>query len=254
MAHDPPVTPRPSAVVVLLRDGDDGHMAVFMVRRHAGSAFMPDVFVFPGGSVTPDDVEIERMPGLCAPAGAGPTELGHGYRAAAVRECFEEAGVLLARRAAAPLAVGRGDVERFRAYRDALNARSLTLAGVAAREGLALATDELLHWAHWITPEASAMRFDTHFFLAVMPPGQEAAHDQLETTAGVWTTPDDALARCERGEMPISGPTLHQVRDLTGLRGVAAAWERFKGRTPRTILPRLGRRDGQETILLPDEP
>lgn len=251
----PPVTPRPAAVVVLLRDEADGNMAVFMVRRHAGSAFMPDVFVFPGGSVGPDDVAIEHASDLCTPAGVGVTGLGHGYRAAAIRECFEEAGVLLARRDGAPLAVGADadDVERFLAYRHALQARSLTLADLARREGLTLATDDLLHWAHWITPEESPKRFDTHFFLALMPPRQEAAHDQLETTAGVWVTPQDALRQDANGAMPISNPTLHQVRDLVGLNSAAEAWRRFVGRVPRTNLPRLAYRDGQVIMLMPDD-
>ncbi len=254
MPGDQPVTPRPAAAVVLLREGDDGRVAVFLVQRHSGSAFMPDVFVFPGGAVASSDAAVERRPELCAPAGTGATELGRGFRAAAVRECFEEAGVLLARRGGAPLVIASDDAPRFAAYRDALNARLLTLAEIVTREGLTLSTDELLHWAHWITPEESAIRFDTHFFLAAMPPGQEAAHDQLETTAGLWATPEEALERHDRGELPLSGPTLHQLRDLTGLAGTADAWARFRGRTPRTIVPRLDRRSGRTVIVMPDEP
>ncbi len=152
MAEHPIVTPRPASAVVLARPSGET-FEVFMVRRHVRSEFVPDVFVFPGGSVKSDDVAAEVTPNLCAPAGTVPTQLGSGFRAAALRECFEEAGVLLARRGPEILAISPSDVERFLAYRDALNHQGTTLAQVAQQEKLTLATDELLHWAHWITPE-----------------------------------------------------------------------------------------------------
>src|SRR5262249_17521359 len=140
------VPARPAAAVVLLRDRLDGGIEVFLVRRHIRSEFVPDAFVFPGGTVKPADAEIERS-GCCASMDSGPAALGTGFRAAALRECFEEAGVLLARRGGEPLAVLAGDVARFASYREGLNARTLTLAEVAAQESLTLATNELLHWA-----------------------------------------------------------------------------------------------------------
>jgi 8-oxo-dGTP pyrophosphatase MutT (NUDIX family) len=124
-----------------------------MVRRHVRSEFVPSVFVFPGGSVKPEDVTAEETPGLCQPAVAGPTRLGTGFRVAALRECFEEAGVLLARRGREQLNLAEGDVERFTSYRDRMNSQGLTLIQLAEQEGLTLGTEELLHWAHWITPE-----------------------------------------------------------------------------------------------------
>src|SRR5262249_34030838 len=121
---------------------------------------------------------------------------------------------------------------------------------VAAREGLTLATDKLLHWAHWITPEALPMRFDTHFFFTPMPQGQEAAHDQLETTAGGLVTAGRAGAGFEQGGFPIVFATIHQLRDLTGLVTVASARERLAGTAPRTLRPRVIRRRGVDTIVL----
>lgn len=252
MSERTPVTPRPAAVVVLMREAAGG-ILVFMVRRHARIEFMPDVYVFPGGSVSTDDAQAERAPALCAPVPEGPTALGQGLRAAALRECFEEAGVLLVRRGRALLSIEPAEVARFAAYRDALNARTMTLGEVATREGLTLATDELVYWAHWITPEISPKRFDTHFFLAAMPPGQEAVHDQLETTASLWITPEAALAGAASGELPIVDPTTHQLRALASLATVAAARRRFAGVKPRTILPRIIYRDGEEISLLPDD-
>lgn len=249
-----PATPRDAAATALLRERAGGGVEVFLVRRHVQSEFVPDVYVFPGGSVTEADREAERTPGLCALGGNGPTALGAGLRAAAIRELFEEAGALIARRANRPLEMASADLPRFAAYRDALNQRAQSLSGIARAEGLTLATDELLHWAHWVTPEAWPKRFDTHFFLVETPAGQEPAHDALEVTHSVWITPEDALAGYERGDFPIVFATIHQLRDLSGLETVADARARFNGKTPETIRPRIVRRAGADIILMPDEP
>ncbi|MBF6590841.1 MAG: NUDIX domain-containing protein [Ktedonobacterales bacterium] len=258
MAESGPVTPRAAGAIVLMRagagEGTGGGIAVFMVRRHVRSEFAPDVFVFPGGSVKHDDRETELAPDLCAPTGPGPMTLGSGFRVAALRECFEEAGVLLARRGSEPLAIGAQDAGRFAAYRAALQSRTVGLGAVARTEGLTLATDALSHWAHWITPEAFPLRFDTHFFLAAMPEGQEAAYDQQETTEGVWIAPEEALARSAAGDFPLVFATLHQLRALSDMRDVAQARARFAGTTPRTIMPRVTQRDGADVIVLPEEP
>jgi 8-oxo-dGTP pyrophosphatase MutT (NUDIX family) len=248
-----PATPRFAATITLVRDRAGGGIEVFMVRRHIQSDFAPDVFVFPGGSVHASDREAEQTPGLCAPVPLGATTLGSGFRAAAIRECFEEAGVLLARRGDARLAIPPEDVARFAGYRDGLQKRTVTLQQLAEREGLVLSTDTLVHWAHWITPELWPKRFDTHFFLAEMPAGQEAAHDELETTESVWTTPEDGLAGFDAGRFPLVFATVHQLRELSGLSNTVAARERFSGTTPRTIMPRVVERDGTNLILLPGE-
>jgi 8-oxo-dGTP pyrophosphatase MutT (NUDIX family) len=248
-----PVTPRFAAATALMRERASGGVEVFMVRRHVQSEFVPDVFVFPGGSVKDADREAERTLGLCTEAGDGVTALGAGFRAAAIRELFEEAGALIARRNGGSLTVIADDLPRLAAYRDALNQKTLTLQGLAEAEGLTLATDSLLHWAHWITPEAWPKRFDTHFFLIEAPDGQEPAHDALEVTQSAWVTPEDALAGYEQGEFPIVFATIHQLRDLTGLSSLADARARYTGKTPRTIMPRVVRRDGADVILLPWE-
>lgn len=248
-----PVTPRPASATVMARVRPAGGIEVFMVRRHVQSEFVPDVYVFPGGSVKQADREAEQAPGLCAPAGDGPTMLGSGFRAAAIRELFEEAGALVALRDGAPLAVTHADLPRLSAYRDGLNGKTATLLEVAQREGVILATDTLLHWAHWITPEAWPKRFDTHFFLVEAPDGQEPAHDDLEVTQSAWVAPEEALAGYERGDFPLVFATIHQLRELSGLADMAEARARFAGKAPRTIMPRVEQRDGQDVILLPWE-
>jgi 8-oxo-dGTP pyrophosphatase MutT (NUDIX family) len=252
-----PVTPRPAATCVLMRPRAGGGVEVFMVRRHIQSEFAPDVYVFPGGSVTEDDQQAEQTPGLCAAlnddAGGDGEALGSGFRVAALRECFEEAGVLLARHGAELLAIGADNVARIADYRTALQQHQLTMTALARQEGLTFATDALTPWAHWITPAVMPKRFDTHFFLAEMPASQEAAYDRLETTDGVWIVPEEASAGYERGDFPLVFAQIHQLRELHGLRSYADARARFAGRQPRTIMPQVVERDGKPVILLPDE-
>lgn len=256
-----PVTPRPASAVVLARparpaaglSGASAGIEVFMVRRHVRSEFVPDAFVFPGGSVGADDVATELVPGLCDVAPEGRTALGTGFRVAAIRECFEEAGVLLATRHGAPATFTTGELPRLAELRDALNRRETNAGDVARALDVTLATAELLHWAHWITPEPMPKRFDTHFFLAAMPERQQAAHDQIETTAGAWMRPEEALARFEAGDFPLVFATIHQLRALTGLGSLDAAREHFAGTSPRTVQPRIVQREGRDVIVLPGE-
>lgn len=249
-----PVTPRLAAATTLMRERARGGVEVFMVRRHVQSEFVPDVYVFPGGSVQASDIAAERAPGLCAESADSGAMLGAGFRAAAIRELFEEAGALIARRDGSPLRVTEDDLPRFKAYRDRLNSRAGTLQGIVEAEGLTLATDTLLRWAHWITPEAWPKRFDTHFFLVETPDGQEPAHDALEVTQSAWVTPEEALGRFERGDFPIVFATIHQLHELTGIASIAEARARFTGKTPHTIMPRIVKRDGADVILMPGEP
>jgi 8-oxo-dGTP pyrophosphatase MutT (NUDIX family) len=253
MGESGPVLPRPAAAMALLREHSGRGIEVFMVRRHVRNEFAPDVFVFPGGSVKPADRETELAPDLCVPVASGPTALGSGFRVAALRECFEEAGVLLAYQAERPLNLSPEIAERFAGYRVELQSTALDLTVLARTEHLTLATEALVHWAHWITPEAFPLRFDTHFFLAAMPEEQEAAYDRRETTDGVWITPEEALSRQEAGEFPLVFATIHQLRALSGLESVAAAAARFAPTPPRTIMPRFVEREGAQVILLPDE-
>lgn len=225
-----------------------------MVRRHVRSEFVPDVYVFPGGSVKEDDLATERTPGLCDGASDEETALGLGFRAAAIRELFEEAGALIALRGDAPLKLTAADLPRFAAHRAALNQKTQTLQTVAKQEGLTLATASLLRWAHWVTPEAMPKRFDTHFFLVEAPEGQEPAHDALEVTHSVWIRPEDALAGYKRGDFPIVFATIHQLEDLSGLASVATARARFTAKPIPTIRPRVVQRNGEPVILMPDEP
>jgi 8-oxo-dGTP pyrophosphatase MutT (NUDIX family) len=251
------VEPRPAAAIVLLRDRPQGGIETFMVRRHVRSEFVPDVYVFPGGSVKEGDREAEAAPGLCIPPTGnhlGETTLGAGLRAAAIRELFEEAGVLLAEQNGHMLAVGKSQAARFAEHRRRLQQNEATLAAIARQEGLALATDRLTYFAHWITPSPMPKRFDTFFFIAAAPKEQRAAHDQLETTAGTWIAPAEALAQFEEGSFPLVFATIHQLQALGVYASIAAAEERLRSQSIPVILPRAAMRDGNIVIRLPGEP
>jgi 8-oxo-dGTP pyrophosphatase MutT (NUDIX family) len=256
MALPSPVTPRLSAAVMLLRPhAGDGGPEVFMVQRHAQSNFVPGVFVFPGGSVVASDREAELTAGVSVPMVAltPETSLGMGVRAAAIRELFEEAGVLLAWQDGQSPTPDDAMGARWAEWRLRLGRDETSIAEMVAAEDLVLATDALTYYAHWITPEAFPKRFSTFFFLAEMPPGQEAAHDAHETTAGLWVRPAEALARSAAGDFPLVFATEHQLRDLAAFTSVAAVLAASRGRIPTTIMPRVVMHGGVEVILMPGE-
>lgn len=240
MSND--VVMRPAATVIVLRDSPGGP-EIFMVRRHEGTAFMGGAYVFPGGRVDAADFE----------AASGDEALA--FRLAALRELFEEAGVLLARADAGFATIDDADAqERFRAYRTEVHAGRLTLADLAAREGLRLAPDALVPFAHWVTPPVDARRFDTRFFVARVPPGQTPVHDETETTHSVWVTAADAIARAARDEILLPPPTWTTLRELEPFATVDAALAWAAARTIARREPLYRERDGERMLLLPGDP
>ncbi len=258
------VQPRLASTVMLIRDMPAGQemsgIEVFMVRRVVQSEFMPDIFVFPGGSVTADDRLAEHTEGVyevVSPSAADPegrTALGSGARAAAIRELFEEANVLLAHREGTVLAVNEEMVTRFANYRQAFNERKGSLVEMARAEHLVLAMNSLAYFAHWITPEGMPKRFDTHFFLASAPAQQEAVYDNLETSDGVWIRPTDAIERSRQGIFPMAFPTFHQLRDLLAFSTVQEAIQATATRYVPTHTPKLNIQDGAAEVSLPEDP
>lgn len=232
-----PVIPRPAATVLLLRDGREG-LEVFMVVRHHQIDFASGALVFPGGSIDPADQEAAAN-GLCAAVPPLEPE-ALALRVAAVRETFEECGVLLARprdRA------GLIDAARLRTieavHRAALAAGRATFAGMAAAEGLELATDLLTPFAHWITPPRMPKRFDTHFFLAPTPTDQLAVHDGGESVDSVWISPARAIAEAAEGRWKVLFPTRLNLQKLAQWTTSAAAIE-AAGQSPVvTVMPQV---------------
>ncbi len=220
----PTVPTRDGATVMLVRDGHHAEhpLEVFMLRRHPRTAF-GSVHVFPGGVVDPADrapALDAHCPGLTdadASARLGIASGGRAYWVAAIRESFEEAGVLLARCAdGEPVRFDHHeDVQaRFDEHRLALHAGERALVDVLEAEDLVLAVDQVRYFAHWITPEGEPKRFDTRFFLARAPEGQAYAHDDAELIGSEWVRPTDALARHRAGDFPMIGPTIVCLQDI----------------------------------------
>jgi 8-oxo-dGTP pyrophosphatase MutT (NUDIX family) len=223
--------PRQAATVLLLRDGAPG-LEVYLLRRTRGMPFAGGMTAYPGGGVDPRDGDVET-----AWAGPAPAQWAAAFGCdertarelvcAAVRETFEEAGVLLAglpEDGGVPGAVVP-DVsgDDWEEQRQALLSRELSLAELLAGRGLVLRADLLRPFAHWITPPVEPRRYDTKFFVAALPVGQEARDVSGEADEASWLTPSAALAEVSAGVRPMMPPTIHTLGQLDRFSDVAAA-------------------------------
>jgi 8-oxo-dGTP pyrophosphatase MutT (NUDIX family) len=257
--------PKKAATVILLRDKKPEGFEVFLLKRHEKSSFMGGNFVYPGGRVDRDDGSLE----VCSLSqgmtfneaqtilgGTFSQEESFAHWIAAIRELFEEAGILLAYDHQGNLfrTRNRDEQERFLNYRELLQKGKISICELAQRETLLFALDELYYYAHWITPEARSERFDTRFFLAQYPLGQEASHDQKETTAGIWITPRKALEENLKGEVMLSPPTLKTLEDLSRLKSMDDVFRSLKGKDIQPILPVLTKLSDNPLLVFPWDP
>lgn len=226
MSDEIPV--KPAATVMLLRDSSAG-LEVFMMRRTTAAAFAGGMYVFPGGKVDAADGEPDSH---------------DAFVVAAIRECYEEAGVLLAVDTDGNMV---DDGHEVLAHREAVHDGSVDMRALAAEHGLRLATEALAWVAHWITPKGeTARRFDTRFFAAASPAGQDGYHDDNETVASMWVRPADALARGRAGELMLMPPTVANLEFLAAHRTVEDAMEAARQvGTPPCILPKVRIVDGK---------
>lgn len=252
----PPITPMPAATVTLARDGPQG-VEVLMMRRNLQSAFVPGKYVFPGGSVDRQDAAPEmygRCAGLKDAAASqrlGVAGDGLAFWVAAIRESFEEAGLLLAYDAAGNAVTADG-AGRLSQRRPAVASGELPFAALLRDEDLTLATDGLVYFSHWITPAGAPRRYDTRFFVARAPDGQEAVSDNDETISSLWVRPCDGVERFAAGEFKMLTPTIHTLRLFAQFDTADAliAAMRALPDVP-TIEPRVGK-DGRR--VMPGEP
>lgn len=208
--------PRPAATIVLLRDTPVGGPQVLMLRRHDRSGFAAGAWVFPGGVVEEDDrtLEPERWSGISPSAleqrFADDAKAVLGFHVAAVRETFEEAGILLA--------TGQVDPATATATQQILGERGAPphlFTDFLRSRDLVLRLDTLTYLSRWITPKVEGRRFDTVFFVAATPEGQRATHDDVETTAKRWVRAAEALAAHRDQRFPMIHPTVMTLEWLT---------------------------------------
>jgi 8-oxo-dGTP pyrophosphatase MutT (NUDIX family) len=245
--------PRPASTILLLRDGavtkgaDDnsrGEIEVFMMVRHYEIDFHSGALVFPGGSVDKGDQDIIVDPALYS-GGEGLDAAELSFRIAAIRETFEESGILLARpRGSNALVDAKRAGEIEAASRAALCEGKTTFLKVLTDNGIVAALDELVAYAHWITPEAMPKRFDTWFFLAAAPPEQVGAHDGKESTDSIWISPREALAGGESGRFKLPFATTRILTRLGKQPSVKAALDDSSGKKIVTVTPVMTKLDG----------
>lgn len=259
------VIPKKAATIILLREKESKGLEVFLLKRHEKSSFMGGNFVYPGGRVDRNDGFLEIC-SLCkgiTPEEAYqifgesvPPDESFAHWVAGIRELFEEAGVLLAYdQSGNPFILKNpAERERFLNYRNLLQKDKLTICQLAQEEKFLLALDQLHYYAHWITPEARSERFDTRFFLARHPIGQEATYDQKETTVGIWLNPKEALEENLRGEVILSPPTLKTLEDLSRFKSIDEVFNSLRKKEIRPVLPILTKISGDPLIIFPWDP
>jgi 8-oxo-dGTP pyrophosphatase MutT (NUDIX family) len=247
-----PAIPRDAATVMLLRQRDAG-LEVYMLRRKRTMAFAPGAYVFPGGSVDPRDAD-EQVAWTGPDAGEwgrvfdAPPSLAMALVCAAVRETFEESGVLLAGTSADSV-VADTTSDEWEADRQALLDRSVSLAELLARRGLVLRADLLRPWSRWITPVIEPRRFDTRFFAAALPAGQRTRDVGGEAAQVAWLPPGDALAAGKRGEIRLFPPTAVTLSELADCRDLDTVLTGPRQVAP--IIPQVQLREGAVWLTVP---
>lgn len=246
-----PVPAKPSATIMLVRDGAEG-IEIFMVVRDRPMDGAMGAVVFPGGKIDEEDRHPQSW-GHLTPPQPHP-ELA--YWLAAMRETFEEAGVVIAR----PQGILSGDIAPGRArqmvldHRDRLLDRTITFADIIKGECLVPALDHMVHFAHWQTPLGMPKRFDTHFFLVSSPDGQEPIHDGREMVDCFWTPPSKIVTEAQSGQRTLVPATRLNLELLAESGTVAEAMERARARSVIMVRPeRFRTESGSWSVRIPAE-
>jgi 8-oxo-dGTP pyrophosphatase MutT (NUDIX family) len=242
-----PANPLPSATILLLRDGASG-LEVFMVKRHHQIDFASGALVFPGGKLDPHDND----PALRNHADGADTldDLRLSLVACAVREGFEESGILLARKPGSAAYIDAAASSALASWRPRLNNSEVGLAEFLTREKLRLACDALTPFAHWVTPVFMPKRFDTFFYLAATPEGQLGRHDGSESVDSVWVNPNEAI---EDKRWTIIFPTKLNLVKLGQSKTVAEAIAKAKTDRIVTVEPKVISKDGKQLLTIPPD-
>lgn len=250
-----PVPALPAATVTFVRDGREG-LEVLMLRRNLQSSFMPGVFLFPGGAVDAEDRSpsiVDRCSGLTdadASEALGVPKGGLVYWIAALREAYEEAGLLLAHEAETVLS-SPSAAARLGEYRRRLNAGEAVFGEMLEREDLTLAADRLTYFSHWITPVNAPRRYDTRFFVAAAPPEQEPEPDFVETIGYAWVRPAEAVERYHAGDLKMRTPTIRTMEKFAAFNTAASLITALRSAPP--VKPILARIRATGESVLPGE-
>lgn len=239
---------RQAATVVLARDGASG-MEVLLLKRSSRSSFMANVIVYPGGAVDAGDHALAQSPRVRSSRGLWADDWTRAHAIAALREAYEESGMLVAE-FGRPVSVEALDAERRR-----LLAGERSFDAILEDFDAHLSLDAIWYFDRWVTPSWETKRYDALFFLVRAPEGQIARCDETETVEGDWYRPEDALAAYRRREMLLAPPTWATLRDLSGFASVDDAAEFARAATPSPILPHFTQLEGEAegVVLLPGD-
>lgn len=244
----PPIIP--AATILLCNDRPEG-IETFMVVRHHQIDFASGALVFPGGKVTKEDSSPE-IEALCDGLDAVPE--GHlSFMVGAIREAFEESGVLLARQGGSTELIGCAALEPLDVHRDPLARGELPLLTFLTEHNLRLALDTLRRYAHWVTPTFMPKRFDTHFYIADAPEGQIARHDGSESVDSVWITAQQLLKEADEGKWTVIFPTRCNIEMLALHKTIEdfRIWAADHGITE--CLPWIDQRDDGPYLCIPED-
>jgi 8-oxo-dGTP pyrophosphatase MutT (NUDIX family) len=241
--------PKPAATVVLMRDAED-ELQVLLLKRHRSSGFVPGAHVFPGGRIDAADAD-PRLVANCAVPERG--AVGAHFWFGAVREVFEETGVLLARTPDGQWADDATSNEALEAWREKLMTDAASLIDIVSAENLRIVLDDVAYFAHWITPKPEPRRYDTRFFAAALPDGRVIRPDAREMVDAVWVAPEEAIERFSAGRLPMVFPTVRTLQDLAKYKSVAEALHALRQQTVEPVEPRLVRTDGGIGIVIDGE-
>ena len=260
-----PSSPQPASTVLLVRNlSNHDEVEVLLIERALSTNF-GGAFVFPGGTVAVEDHapsfnEMSNGPNNSdASTVLGIEDGGLAYWVACIRECFEEAGILLAHRNSPGQSPIRedGDIQRFSNYRNKLNQREPIFENMCVEESLVLDTNRLAYLSHWITPKTERKRYTTRFFVAAVPEDQEAVHDGAEAVHSLWIRPEEALRQQKMGKLPMIMPTIANLRQICGFSSTDTLLQEKFAIDPKSIPaiePKLFKRAGKWVGLLPGEP
>jgi 8-oxo-dGTP pyrophosphatase MutT (NUDIX family) len=263
----PPAAPLDAATVMLIRETPSTNpFEVLLMRRHARQSFMARAFVYPGGQLDDADCHPElaslggNMTAEAAKKSLNESDISRakalGLFFTAVRETFEESGILLAR-----MTSGRqldfADKEtrqRFARYRAMIHRQEMTLRDLAEKERLVFRLSDLQPYARWITPVVEKKRFDTRFFLATMPPDQKPVHDSREMTETLWIEPQKALLKQKKGDMLLMPPTLKTLEEMANHASLSDLSSHASSATIQPIMPQVSAAGDSIVVKLPHDP
>ncbi len=269
--HEPPdetqvpSSPKPASTLLLVRNHSNHHDVEVLLIERALSTTFGGAFVFPGGTIAPEDYapSFNRMSNGPNNSDASAVLViedgGLAYWVACIRECFEETGILLAHKNGvgdSPIREN-GGTHLFSSYRNKLNHREPIFEDMCEKECLVLDTNQLAYLSHWITPKTRSKRYTTRFFVAAVPEDQEAVHDGAEAIRSLWIRPEEALRQQKIDKLPMVMPTIANLQQICGFSSTKALLETKFDIDPKNISaiePKLFKREGKWVGLLPGDP